>query len=183
MAARIKPVDKIAEIPDSNWAIEGTSVDFLSYLFHISRIVLLTVPVWLLTVCLDRSRADDFGRYSCSVENIYGDYDLGKTWEHAKLIFDANAGVLYASLYIEYLQPGQQFLPLTRMFSRLKVVIPPSRGDGDLHAVQYDPVESLDYRPVVAWLMLETHDNPRAPRFRFFSTTIQSVAVGQCVRE
>ncbi len=146
----------------------------------VKRIILLLAVIWPLVGLL--ANAAQLGRYACKVEEVYGTDDLGKSWKHARFIYDADAGTLEGSLDIggHLAKQGLELPPPKRWFSRLKVETVPSSVN-NLHAVQYDPVGYRgNIRPVVAWLMLETLDDPIRPRFKFFSTGIYVVAEGRC---
>ncbi len=122
--------------------------------------------------------AEDLSRYSCQVENIHGEDTLGMLWANAKLTYDADAGVLDGSFDPDVL--GIQ-LPPKRLFSRLKVETGPWEQN-NLTAVQYDPADPPNVRPIVAWIMIETLEDPNFPRFQFFSNSIRVLITGRCIR-
>ena len=126
--------------------------------------------------------AETLSRYSCKVENIHGEDALGMLWANARLTYDADAGVLDGSFDPdgELAKAGIQ-LPPGRLFSRLKVETGPWEQN-NLTAVQYDPADPPNVRPIVAWIMIETLEDPNFPRFQFFSNTIRVLITGKCVR-
>lgn len=153
------------------------STDRLSHVVMISTLTVIAIFLFSMI-----TSATEFGRYVCRVEKTHGTDALGRAWEGGKLIYDADAGTLDGSF-----DPGGHLakqgieLPLKRLFSRLKVETPPSTVN-NLVAVQYEPADGENIRPVVAWLMLETLDDRFRPRFKFFSNTIRVVVEGRCIR-
>jgi hypothetical protein len=129
------------------------------------------------------AKGGGLGRFACQAERVYGEDGLGKLWANARLIYDADGGTLQGSF-----DPDGQFakagiqLPPEHLFSRLKVETGPWEMN-HLTAVQYDSAELPNVQPIVAWLMIETLDEPNFPRFQFFSNTIRAVVTGKCVRE
>ena len=118
------------------------------------------------------------GTYTCRVKSVYGTDATGKTWRDAKLVYDADAGTLYVGLVIFGDLPR---LPLSRVYSRLRVEVMPS-PETNLVAVQYDRVgERGNVRPIIAWLMIETLEDPDRPAFQFFSNSIRVIVTGECV--
>lgn len=69
-----------------------------------------------------------------------------------------------------------------RLFSHLLIETGPWDRN-NLTAVQYESADPPNVRPLVAWLMIESLDNPDFPRFQFFSNTIRVVVTGKCVRD
>ena len=142
----------------------------------LSTIILGYIPI------LDATGArSSLGKYTCRIENVYGVDELGKTYMDATFIYDADTGTMDGSLHLNYPALGEWDSPFSTWWSRLKVETPPSDVN-HLHATQYEPVGGANVRPTMAWLMLETMDNPLTPRFQFFSTGIRSIAVGSCTR-
>ncbi len=139
----------------------------------------------LITIVLGPlpSAAGQLGRYRCQVEDVYGIDELATLWKNADLLYDADAGTLHGSFDPSgNLEKNRLRVPPGLLFSRLKVETPPSKVN-NLQAVQYDPATNAVFKPVVAWLMLETLDSTLTPRFQFFSNMIRGIAVGGCVRQ
>ena len=143
------------------------------------KIAALAAAVILsLVSCASAVSAARLGTYTCQVKAVYGTDAIGNTWKDAKLVYDADAGTLYGSLDIFSDLPR---LPLSRKFSRLHVETMPS-AENNLTAVQYDRVgERGNIRPIVAWLMIETVEDPDRPDFQFFSNSIRVIVTGECV--
>ncbi len=143
----------------------------------------LSLSAALVLAAEPASGETEYGRYSCRVDEVYGRDGLGQAWKHGTLVFDADAGTLHGAA-----DPGGGLRregvtrTPTRMFSRLKVETIPS-DVSNLHAVQYDPAPPSVTNPIMAWIMIETLDDPRMPRFQFFSTTVRSVLSGRCIKE
>ena len=143
--------------------------------FLLAAMVMLTFPA---------SPAEgEFGRYSCRVEEVYGEDEIGQAWKHGTLLYDADAGTLEGAA-----DPGgalqKQGLqrPLSRLFSRLKIETIPTKVS-NLHAVQYDPAQPSITNPIMAWIMIETTENAVTPPFQFFSTTVRAILTGRCVKD
>jgi hypothetical protein len=136
---------------------------------------IVSVLTLLTTFIVTADGANQYGTYTCIVHEVHGNDYFAEEWLGARLIFDADKGVLDAI--------KDPVLPYTRMFSRLKVVSGPW-FQNHLHAVQYDPVgfggDDGNITPVVAWLMIKVLDDPEFPEFTFFSTGIRSIATGSC---
>ena len=63
---------------------------------QMKRAILLLTLIWPLVGL--PANAAQLGRYACKVEEVYGTDDLGKSWKHARFIYDADAGTLDGSL-------------------------------------------------------------------------------------
>ena len=150
-----------------------------------TRLVALTIGLLSIflrgTPIIDTSGASpSLGIYTCHVEDVYGIDDIAKRYIGATLIYDADAGTMNASFHFDDPVIGESDTPFTRLWSRLKVETLPSSVN-HLQATQYRPVGGAYVQPTIAWLMIETLDNPTTPRFQFFSTGIRSIAVGSCM--
>jgi len=112
-----------------------------------------------------------YGQYTCNIEAVYGIDPWGLAMKHGKLLYDADAGTLYGRFDpdAELSKKGIE-LPFSLLFSNLKIVTLPSNVD-NLTATQYDPV---------AWIMIETMDDPINPKFQFFSQGSRVISTGKC---
>lgn len=133
-----------------------------------------------LVVCTSgAAQPAHLGTYRCEVQQIHGDDELGRLWADAILTFDADLGLLYGTFAVWGIEPSDS--TPRRLFSRLRIVTGPWQNN-HLTAVQYDAVGAGNVRPILAWLQLETLDDPDSPRFSFFSNTIRVIAAGTCQR-
>ena len=124
-----------------------------------------------------------YGVFLCNVEKYYGDYFLGRTWLHAQLIYDADAGTLDGSFDpTGELRPKGLAPEFKLMFSHLPVQTPPSSVN-NLNAAQYVPAATPSHRPIIAWLMLETLQDSEDPPFQFLSNSIRGLVTGRCHRK
>lgn len=151
---------------------------------YIRLLAILLALVVVSSLCAtSAASAAQLGRFTCRVERIHGDDGLGALWANARLLYDADAGTLDGSFDPdgELGKAGILRAP-KRLFSRLRIETGPWDRN-NLTAVQYESADPPNVRPLVAWLMIKTLDNPSFPRFQFFSNNIRAVVTGKCVRD
>ena len=143
-----------------------------------SVIIALILPAIFQCAFAEDNAKARLGKYSCIVEKAYGNTVLPRSFLGSRLEYDADKGIL------DYSDPAPSkdeslWMPPRRLCNRLFVQTKPS-SETQLHAVQFDAVSPGDYRPFVAWLMIETIDNKYTPNFTFFTSGMEGVVTGKC---
>ena len=123
-----------------------------------------------------------FGTFSCVVDEYHGSNATGKLWKNCQLLYNADEGTLQAAFQAAKKQAdtgnSDYFVTLN---TRLQARTVPSI-EAHIHAIQHDPVgHEGSVRPRLTWLMIGTGGS--SSRFKYFSTQIEGVLEGSCVKQ
>lgn len=120
------------------------------------------------------------GTYICIVNKIDGDGGLAGLWINGRLRYNADEGTMDGTFDpAGDLAPAGQLNPYARLFSRLRVSTGPWAGN-HLTAVQFDPADPPNVRPVVVWFQIRNMTGKSAVKFKIFNSAIGAIASGTC---